>query len=448
MASVDLVIRGGRVVTAEGEVQGNVYIRDGRVVALGALDAEAVESVDASGLLVLPGMFDAHVHLMDPKETEREEMPTGTAAAAAQGVTTLIEHSHCTAAHSGTEVKAKIEALKERSIVDFGIGAHFPTESVDQVGEAVAAGAAFIKVMTCTTHGIQGVSTGDLHEAMARFGATGIPFLIHAEDDGLTTGAEKTLKAAGRQDGGILPEWRGLLAERVAVQAVTALAEATGARTIFAHCSHPSIFRLAQEARLRGADIWTEACPQYFALQEEDVLTDGALRKFTPPNRVRSEADVEALWACIGPNAYFASDHAPSTLAQKRNGDIWTAPFGLPGIDTTFRFLLDAAARGHLDYARLVELYSRRPAMLYGYFGRKGTLAPGADADVILVDPQAEYVLTDEMILSKAGWTPYAGRSFRGRTRAVYLRGQKIADDGVCLAQPGTGRFIAPARTR
>lgn len=444
--SVDLIIKNGRIVTAEGEFSGNVYIRDGKITGLGQLDMAARESVDATGLLVLPGMFEAHAHLMDPKETEREDMPTGTAAAAAQGVTTLIEHSHSTAAHSGTEVTEKIKALQDRSVIDFCVGAHFPTETVDHVGEAVAAGAAFIKVMTCTTHGIKGVSTGDLHAAMIRFGGSKIPFLIHAEDEGLTTSAEKALKAARREDGGIIPEWRSLLAETVAVQAVAAIAEATGARTIFAHCSHPEIFRIAQKARRRGADVWTEACPQYFALKEEQVLTEGALRKFTPPNRIRSEADVEALWACVGPNAYFASDHAPSTLAQKQKGNVWAVPFGLPGIDTTFRFLLDAAARGRMSYPQLVELYCRRPATLYGFYGRKGTLSPGADADVVLVDPQAEYVMTNEMVISKAGWTPYAGRTFRGRTKSVYLRGQKIAADGVCLAKSGTGAFIAPQR--
>ena len=184
--------------------------------------------------------------MMDPAETGREEMPTGTAAAAAQGVTALIEHSHCTAVHSASEFRNKRDYLKNRSVVDFGIGAHFPTESIDHVGEAVREGAAFIKVMTCTTHGIKGVTTGDLHEAMSRYGKTDIPFLIHAEDEGLTTAAERQLRAASRQDGGIIPEWRSRLAETMAAQNVAAIAEATGALTVFAHCSHPDIFGIAR----------------------------------------------------------------------------------------------------------------------------------------------------------------------------------------------------------
>jgi dihydroorotase-like cyclic amidohydrolase len=446
MTEVDLAITSGQIITADGEFRGDLYIKSGKIAGFGRLEVRARQSLDASGLLVMPGMFDSHAHLMDPAETSREDMPTGTAAAAAQGVTALIEHSHCTAVHSGAEFRSKRDYLKNRSVVDFGIGAHFPTESVDHVGEAEQEGAAFIKVMTCTTHGIKGVTTGELHEAMSRYGKTKIPFLIHAEDEGLTAAAERRLKAANREDGGIVPEWRSRLAEAVAAQSVAAIAEATGALAVFAHCSHPEIFRIAETARRRGARLWTEACPQYFALREDEVLTLGALRKFTPPNRIRSDKDVEALWACIGDHAYFASDHAPSTLAQKKGGSIWAAPFGLPGVDTTFRFLLDAAAGGRISYPLLVDLYSRRPAMLYGYYPRKGTLLPGSDADIVLVDPDAEYEMTDAMVISRAGWTPYAGRVFRGRTKAVYLRGKKIAENGTCLGKPGTGEFMAARR--
>jgi dihydroorotase-like cyclic amidohydrolase len=446
MTQVDLAIQNGRVITAEGEFQGNVYIKSGKIAGLGHLEMQSGHSFDASGLLVMPGMVEAHAHLMDPAETDREDMPTGTAAAAAQGVTTLIEHSHCTAVHSGAEFAAKKDYLKNRSVVDFGLAAHFPTESIDHIGEAVAAGAAFIKVMTCTTHGIKGVTGGSLYAAMKRYGNTRIPFLVHVEDESLTAAAEAELKSAGRQDGGIVTEWRNQLAEEVAAQGVAAIAAATGALTVIAHCSHPEIFRIAQSARQRGADIWTEACPQYFALKEDEVLSQGALRKFTPPTRMRSDDDVEAMWACIDKRCYFASDHAPSTLSQKQHGSIWTVPFGLPGIDTTFRFLLDSAARGRISYPMIAELYSRRPATLYGYYPRKGTLLPGADADVVLVDPDVEYEMTNEMVLSKAGWTPYAGRIFRGRTRAVFLRGRQIAAEGACLAAPGTGEFLAPQR--
>lgn len=448
MTKMDLIIENGRIVTADGEFRGNVYIKSGKIAGLGHLDTETENRIDASGLLVMPGMFEAHAHLMDPAETDREDMPTGTTAAAALGITTLIEHSHCTAVHSGAEFREKREHLKDRSVVDFGIGAHFPTESIDHIGEVEQEGAAFIKVMTCTTHGIQGVDSGSLFAAMTRFGHTGIPFLIHAEDDALTAFAETQLKTTSRQDGGIIPEWRNLLAETVATQNVATLATASGAVTVIAHCSHPDIFKIVKSARQKGARVWAEACPQYFALKEDDVLTHGALRKFTPPNRIQTDNDVEALWDCIDQQTYFASDHAPSTLAQKKNGSIWSVPFGLPGLDTTFRFLLDAASRGRMSYPMLVDLYARRPAFLYGYYPRKGALIPGADADIVLVDPDIEYEMTHEMVISKAGWTPYAGRVFRGSTQAVYLRGKKISENGICLAEPGTGEFVMPRRNR
>jgi len=246
---MDLIIENGRIITPEGEVQGNVYINSGKIAGLGHLGMEAENRVDAAGLLVMPGMFEAHAHLMDPAETDREDMPTGTAAAAAIGITTLIEHSHCTAVHSGAEFNKKRNYLKDRSVVDFGIGAHFPTESIDHVGEVEQEGAAFIKVMTCTTHGIQGVDTGSLFAAMTRFGHTRIPFLIHAEDTDLTAIAETQLKVASRQDGRIIPEWRNILAEIVAAQNVVTLATASGAVTVLAHCSHPDIFKIVKAAR-------------------------------------------------------------------------------------------------------------------------------------------------------------------------------------------------------
>lgn len=446
MGKLDLVIKNGRIIMADGEMPGNVYIHSGKIAGLGHLDTESEKTIDASNLLIMPGMVETHAHLMDPAETDREDMPTGTAAAACQGVTTLVEHSHCTAVRTEAEFALKKSYLETRSVIDFGIGAHFPTGSIDQIGEVIRAGAAFIKVFTCTTHGIQGVTNGSLHAAMSRYGDSNIPFLIHAEDDSLTAAAETKLRSTFRSDGGIISEWRNLLAEIVAAQSVVTIAEASGALAILAHCSHPEIFKIAGDARRRGGRVWAETCPQYIALKEDEVFTEGAFRKFTPPNRIQSEMDVEAIWACIGDGVYFASDHAPSSRAQKSSGSVWEVPFGLPGLDTTFRFLLDSAAKGRISYQTLVELYSRRPAMLYGYYPRKGTLLPGADADIVLVDPDSEYEMTDEMVISKAGWTPYAGMTFRGCTKSVYLRGNKISENGICCAKPGTGQFLAPRR--
>jgi dihydroorotase len=190
-----------------------------------------------------------------------------------------------------------------------------------------------------------------------------------------------------------------------------------------------------------------ETCPQYLTLREDDILERGAFRKFTPPARARSGGDLEAMWRALAERRidYVSSDHAPSTAEQKQDGSIWDVHFGLPGVDTTFSVLLDGAHAGRIGYERIVEVYSEAPARLYGLWPSKGTLDPGTDADVVLVDPAERWTVRDEDILSRAGWSPFAGRTLTGRAVRTYVRGQLVAAAGGVTGEPGSGRFVAGA---
>jgi dihydroorotase (multifunctional complex type) len=444
MAKIDLRVRGASIVSPEGFMEGELYVQDGKVIGLGNLDLPASQNLDAHGLLLLPGMVDAHVHFMDPADLSREDFPSGSAAAAAAGVTTVIEHTHGSPVHNPEDLRQKADYLKNRSVVDFGLGAHFPTKNLEEMDEVFRQGAAFIKVFTCTTHGIQGVPAGPLYQAMKRGGHQGPLFLVHAEDESLTETAEKELKTSGRRDGRVIPEWRNRLAEEVAASTVCQLADRSKAPVVIAHCSHAPVVDLVAEARTRGARIWAEGCPQYFFLKENEIEEKMGFRKFTPPARIVSAKDQEEMWERLrdGRISYLGSDHAPATKSQKTEGSIWDVPFGLPGVDTTLPVMLDAVANGLLSYPRLVDLYARMPARIYGFYPRKGALFPGSDGDFILVDPKIRYTVEDRNILSKAGWTPYAGKSLQGRVVATYLRGQKIAEAGRCLVPPGCGKFV------
>jgi dihydroorotase (multifunctional complex type) len=446
MGQCDLGVRGGRIVSPGEIIKGDLYVNDGKVIGFGKLDVSPRETVDASGLLVLPGMIDAHVHFMDPGDTTREDFPTGSAAAAVAGVTTVIEHSHSSPVYSAAGLREKVSYLRNRSVVDFGLGAHFPGGGVELIPDLVQEGASLIKVFTCTTHGIKAVDAGDLFTAMSRFGKLGVPFLIHAEDESLTRTAEKELKRAGREDGMVIPEWRNALAEQVAVSAVGHLAEASRAKTVVAHCSHAEIADAVAVFRSRGARIYAEACPQYFFLKEEEVKLMGGLRKFTPPARAKTKGDLDQMWQRLrgGFFSYIASDHAPSSREQKKKGSLWEVPFGLPGIDTTLPIMLDSAARGRLSYPSVVERYSKMPAVIYGLYPRKGALLTGSDADFVLVDPKARYRMEDHAVISKAGWTPFAGREIRGRVIATFVRGRKVGETGRCVESAGWGRFVRP----
>src|SRR4051794_11330502 len=257
----DLAVRGGDVVTPDGRRRADVSVAGGRIAAVTAERHDAAESVDAAGLLVMPGMVDAHVHFMDPGDTAREEFATGSAAALRAGVTTVVEHTHVAPVISAADLEAKRRHVEARSRVDFALAAHAWPDRLDEVAGVWRAGAAFVKAFTCTTHGLPGFAVAPLKALFEAVAAVDAVCLVHAEDEALTELAERTLREAGREDGGIVPSWRNRDAEIAALNTTARLARSTGARVVAAHVSHASA--------LEAADgLLVESCPQYFVLGE------------------------------------------------------------------------------------------------------------------------------------------------------------------------------------
>jgi allantoinase len=428
-----LTIKGGSLVTPDGVVSADLTSEEGVITAIGRAEGGG-RVVDATGLVVLPGMVDTHVHLMDPGPTEREDFPTGTRAAAVSGVTTVVEHTHAHPVRSPSDLASKRAYLVGRSNVDYGLAAHVWPEDIAGMPELWRAGVVFFKLFTCTTHGVPGLSAPELLAALTALAAVDGRALVHCEDETMTAMAEWSLRRAGRHDPGLLVEWRSRRAELSALTMVGALAAATGVAITFAHVSHHEAVEVVQTARSWGADAAAEACPQYLALDESEVLDQGALRKFTPPARSRNDDERDQMWRALrnGSLTHVATDHAPSTVEQKLAGDIWEAPFGLPGLDTTYPFMVDAALRGVLTLDEVALRCAAVPAERYGLAPAKGAILVGADADLVLVDPNSTWTVERADIVSKAGWSPFEGHTFRGRTIATYLRGEEIAANGKC----------------
>ena len=448
MSSFDLRVMGGTLIGTE-ESRSNLYVAGGKVALCDVETHPALGTVDASGLLVLPGMVDAHVHLMDPGDSTRETFPTGTAAAVANGVTTIIEHTHGHPVRTVAELDHKLDHLRGRARADYGLAAHVWSDNLADLADLWAAGVAYFKIFTCSTHGVPAIEGEDLRNALADIARIGGTCLIHCEDDSMTAAAEQHLRATGRTDPGLLIEWRTRSAEKTAVEAVLALAAQTDVRATIAHVSTPETARLVAEARSRGVDVVAETCPQYLHLREDEVYTQGPLRKFTPPARIRSDAEEDMMWRLLdrGGFGYLSTDHAPSTLAQKSSGTMWDVHFGLPGLDTTLALLMEAVAAGRMAWTRLVGLYSEAPARRYGLYPRKGHLGVGADADFVLVDPHRSWQIGERPYLSGAGWSPYTGRRVRGWVHATYLRGVPAALEGDPQGEL-RGAFVEPQPLR
>ncbi len=446
----DLAVRGGTVVGAHTRAPLDVYIRDGKVALLTPgerrPDGDAIDALDASGCLVLPGMVDTHVHFMDPGDPEREDFPTGTAAAAVAGVTTVVEHTHAWPVNTVARLRQKLDHLCGRAYVDYGLAAHVWPEHMHELPALWRQGIAYFKAFTCETHGVPPIDADRLFALADQLAHVGAPCLVHCEDDLITARNERRLRDAGRRDGGIVPEWRSREAELLATAVVAMIARLRQARFLVAHASNADVLELLARERALGSPVLAETCPQYLHLREEEVLIEGALRKFTPPARITSRYDEERMWAAFNSQLvhHLSTDHAPATLEQKQSGDLWEVHFGLPGIDTTLPLMLSAALAGRTSLERLVETYSLNPARVYGLAG-KGAVAPGFDADLVVVDPRAQWTLKHDAVHSKAGWTPYAKAKLRGRILATIARGRLIARDGALVDETPHGRFLPGA---
>jgi allantoinase len=442
----DLVVRGGTLVFPHGRVRADLVIREGRIVGHTAPgEAEGKEIVEADGLYVLPGGVDAHVHMQDPGLTDREDFITGTGAAVVGGVTTVIDHHRTIPFVLRPEiVREKTAYLASRARVDYALlgGAH--PDNIDQLRPMWEAGVVGFKVFTCNLHGVPAALPDKMLEIFRTVASFDGVCLVHAEDEFITRANEERLRAAGRKDFRVIPEWRTLEAELVAVNTVVFLARLTGCRVVIAHVSHPRVCEVIRRERSLGARVWAESCPQYFHLSTDEIDRWGTWHKFTPPAREREAA--EAMWARLeaGEIDMICSDHAPATRADKERGleDIWACSFGIPCVETALPLMLTGVNEGRISLERLVMARSQIPAQVYGLWPRKGGLHIGADADFVLVDLTAERILRDEDMVSKAGWTPYAGRRVRGLPVRTYVRGRLVAAEGKPVGEPGWGQFL------
>jgi dihydroorotase (multifunctional complex type) len=422
-----LFIENGWIIKQTTAAPVNLLVRDGQIVAVGPdiVAPPGAKVVNAGGLLVLPGLIDAHVHLREPGAEHKEDLTSGTRAALAGGVTTVLAMPNTSPPVSDAASLAEVIALAERKAVcDFGFFVGATPENASEA--ALLKRAVGLKMY-------MGSSTGSLlvDDFAGQYSHFSTypgqrPVAVHAEN-------EPAIKWFARQGQRRPPLCAALDTARALV-----MAESLGRHVHICHLSTAHELRLVQAAKARGVPVTCEVAPHHLFLTEEAEWRLGPLAKMNPP--LRPVSDRAALWNHLDAVDAVASDHAPHTLAEKRVG-VAKAPAGVPGLETTLPLLLTAASEGQLMLADVVRLTSTGPARTFG-LAKKGQLAPGYDADLVLVDPEARWTIQDARLFTKCGWSPFAGWRIKGRVEQVYLRGQLVYAEGQVLAEPGSGRPV------
>jgi dihydroorotase len=440
MSTVDLVIRGGRVVSPDSVIDASVAIKDGVIVAVGADEVmpPAGETLDAEGLHVLPGAIDVHVHFRDPGYPHKEDFASGTAAAAFGGVTTVFDMPN-TIPPTGT---AEVLAAKQRMAaaaahVDFGLYGLLGEDTIAHVPDLVEGGVIGFKLYMGNTFGkIPSPSTGAMLEAFEVVARTGKRVSLHAETNSIMERRETRMREAGRTDP------LAHLASRPAVVAIEAvsraaiLAEWTGARIHILHISSAEELRPLREAKGRGVDITGETCPHYLLLSSDDYARLAGVIRVNPP--VREARNQAPLWAALadGTIDLIATDHAPHSLEEKTRNDIWTVDCGFPGVETQMPLMLTEVTRGRASICDYVRWSAVNPAKIWGFYPRKGVIQAGAEADLALVDLGHTWTIDDARLQSRAKITPWHGRHVRGLPIHTLVRGRFVMRDRMLV--PGT----------
>jgi allantoinase len=442
----DLLIRGGEVVTLDGVRKLGVAIEDGSIVELAPdLIGQSRETIDATGLHIFPGLIDPHVHFNEPGRTEWEGFATGSAALAAGGGTCFFDMplNSSPPVLDGPTFDAKRAAAERNSLTDFALWGGLTPDNLDKLEELAARGVVGFKAFMCDS-GIDEFASADgdvLREGMRRVARLGLPVAVHAESQALIVQPNPKWPRTHRRAVDAFLESRPLIAETTAIARAIDMAEETGCTLHVVHVSHWQGVDLIREAQSRGVDVTCETCAHYLALSAEDAAELGGLAKCAPP--LRSRNDQPNLWDRLhdGYLAFVTSDHSPAPPHMKTGDDFLSLWGGIAGVQSTRAVLF--AHNPHLSADLIARLTSTNVADRFR-LPNKGKIAIGHDADLALIDLNATYTLTRDMLLARHKLSPYVGRTFRGLVRRTIVRGHTIFHDGRITVGNFRGRLIKP----
>jgi allantoinase len=448
--SADLYLINAKVVTDQEVFNGGVVIVDGKIaeVVHGDRPVQAARVIDLEGKLLMPGVIDGHVHINEPGRSDWEGYQTGSKAAAAGGITTLLDMPLNSIPYTTNRaaLTMKREAACGQSVVDYGHWGGFVDNNLADLDELNEDGVIGFKAFASNSGvDFERVNDDMIFAGLKKMAELGNIMGLHAENEFVTRYLSQKMQSDGRTDRSGWYESRPPETELEAVLRSCFWAKTTGGNLHVVHVSIPDGIRAIAKAKQEGVRVTSETCPHFLFFDHADFERIGPAAKCAPP--IRSRAHVDELWDCVlsGLVDVIGSDHSPCLWSDKEKGmdNIWKAWGGISGMQTMLPALLtEGVHKRGLPLTSLVKMLSSNPARLYGIDAQKGTLQPGCDADLVVVDLDREWTLTADQLYYKNQHSAYVGCTFKGMVMQTLVRGKTVYRDGLITEQPGYGMLL------
>jgi len=439
-----MVLHNAKIYTRGRVVEAGLAIDDGRILKIAKKTnlPSASTKMNLKGQMTLPGLIDPHVHLRNQQLAYKEDFFSGTAAAAAGGVTLAIDMpNNKPVTIDSISLRERMKLAERRSVVNVAFYSAFP-QKLEEVPSIVKEGAMAFKLYM--SEKIGGLDVDDdklLLQAFNKVAKMGVPVAVHAEDRKILETRRREMEKTGRKDVEAYAKARPPEAEARAIRRIVQLAKKCGVQVHFCHVSSAVGLNAFLTAKKDGLPVTCEVTPHHLLLSLEHLKRYRTFALTNPPLRTRE--DVIALWSALkqGLIDALASDHAPHTIEEKKVESIWDAKPGIAGLETTLPLLLTQVSEGRLTITDLARLTSEKPAEIFNLRNR-GCLEKGNWADIVVVDINRKYKIDASNFYSKAKYSPFDGWRVKGKPTKTFVNGQLVMDEGEIIARPGTGQIV------
>lgn len=446
----NLVIKNGRMVTADRVFEADICVNNGKIAAIveGGSSVEAEQVIDARGNYVFPGAIDSHAHLNDPGYVWREDYAHGTAAAGVGGFTTIVDMP---LQNEPALTDAKIFDKKEKAVspnayVDYCFWGGLVDYNLNKLQELDGKGCvAFKSFIGPVSPDYVSLTIGQAKEALEILKECGARAGFHCEDYSIIKWEEERAKRKAKNDWQDFLDSRPVIAELIATRNIIDLARELEAKVHICHVSHPKVAQIIREAQQEGVDVTAETCGHYLTFTDKDVVENGSLFKCAPP--LREAAAVEEMWEYVnnGTLSCVGSDHSPCELSEKSEEEhgVFGAWGGISGIQNVMQVVFSegVAKRGYSP-TLLARSLSEGPAKTFGIYGKKGAIEVGFDADLVILDPEKEWEITPDLLYYLNKISAFVGLKGKGLPVCTIVRGQVVAKDGQLVGTKGFGELV------